>query len=400
MLGFDYRNIEFPEKVDCQKAKPFNLSYALVVAHIKGFQKPPETSIECVNFLGQEHFKLLEYFKLAPQTDEEAKRFFKKNKFSKLKRDKLMAWRQLKSDFFYPQELLDKLRHYQTFIIKDMDKEIVKSTQRRILNIIRPSTEDLIQNIAFLNVAMSTNNQTWALNSVDKIILSTPLAPLVGHLDIVGMEKKEKELWEKIIYRSVLGFKKFYGDDPHTSFLADYLLPYLPRNEEDKWRHEFGANWSLGEIRNLYKGWTNGIRIAPLWYRQLSTRTSAVEIQAFLNTAYQEKRRDEYTWRELWLFDAFTPDSILTKQKVGKKLAEMINSDRPLQVLTALHGLENPQMAKEMALWNDKLKAPKNDVLKDIFRGFLDKGQMVHFSLYNLILLGENDPELLWWLVL
>lgn len=288
--------------------------------------------------------------------------------------------REIVKDFIrYDQERIDNANS-NAFFIKN--QEMLRKS--------RDLHSTFIRDIIELSIASKIKNKGWVKRVASKIIKQGPREFIFRSQQYSYLDNKSMMEFQKIVYKLLDSVKPLVNTEMLHRILVNRINKVLKsRSSSD--------SWSLADIREIIKWNALGIKFFGFWFQEMLSRTSDMEatliLQRIVDRNYIQKMRPA----ELWVFIYYYPKEKALRKLIIEKIYKAYLLDDPYIKYLILKLLERETIKKELGKKEAFFKKALFQIKRNFYRKLLLKGQAVHFSLYNLMRLGDNNPKNLWW---
>lgn len=259
--------------------------------------------------------------------------------------------------------------------------------------------ENPIKHFIELAVALRTDNKQWVRKVSKKIINSSALQYAI-FFEPRNMKGKLYLQFIDGIFDTLNILKNDFKDPMLLKMLVTRTLFFIPTKHKKKFNDEFSGNWSLNELREIVSTRKYGQDAIGLWFNVLENRTTATEVNKFLDDTLRKSALKKLPREEFWILRYFYPGGE-RREVLEKRIALFVKDKRSIiDPLILNEILVKEPIQKKLEKIDSRYGRALFKVRREIYQEVLQSGYPSQFALYNLFLLGEKDPELFWWFVL
>jgi hypothetical protein len=249
-----------------------------------------------------------------------------------------------------------------------------------------------------LFLSMNSNNKTWVRKNLKELLGTGPYRSIFGQQ--FNVSEKLKNEWHEVFEKSVERMRELLGEELTPLIFVDRIAFWHQDKKSSEWVSQFGADWSLTELREILKNPRVGHEHIDYWYFKLVNRTSDFEVKSILAKVLSAELIGHFKDEQLWLFQHFFPRSDDLREIIIGRLVKMWNGGDVYQRFIVLQCMKNSVVRNELGKKSKELARAYFQVEREYYREVLNAGKIVDFSLYNLVRLGDREEKNLWWLVL
>lgn len=268
-------------------------------------------------------------------------------------------------DFLALQEFEISLKKLPAGLLKQFG-ELLLAKESKNSSALKRLMEEVIhweyRVIPFFGVDIPLGDETWS--SVDKLLVETV---------------------------------KSFDDQVMVRAFATRVFQLVSSSRLPQFSSSIDTEWSLNELRKLSTSPWYGIRYPAFWFSQLQGRVTQSELTALVDQLLTKLPAPKWNDYDLWVFSEWLPTNeayrgqivdAITKIKDRKEpyLQELIIRMAENSILRRI--LEKKEILNSKALF--KLK-------RDFYLDLLEKGVQVDYALYQLVDIGDEDKNYLWW---
>lgn len=290
------------------------------------------------------------------------------------------------------------LEYYKSVAKKDRPGEIYLSS-REMLSKSDGASSLLIRELIKLGVASVRGNVGWLRNIIVRIIKMLPNEIIFRAQSANFRDMNQvKDLSKSVIVLLEKMRGKLTGDA--YKILVHQLDSIIGSAESKKGVYSSGATWSLAQFRDKITSGRYEPEFIGFWIQELISRTAAREVRTLLKKVMTKKYIEAMPISNIWLLHYYYPLDGDLRNILSNKILKAYNSEDYYLQYLAISLLENGIIKKEMMAKDEEFKRALFQIKRDFYHRTLSSGIAIHFSLHNLMLLGDKDHRHLWWLVL
>lgn len=248
--------------------------------------------------------------------------------------------------------------------------------------------------------ALSVDNQAWAKRSFS-LILQRNLLQIAFHLDATFFESPE----ERKRYENNMRLAMRYTVERlHDQMLAKLAINYFAVFDQSDvtldMLKKLNSEWSLVEIREKATERINGKFFFIPWFYILQSRAQDQEIERFVRTHLNAKLVEQLGIDLLPIILKYLPLADDAEKQLVMLLKESFSHPSPFARYMIIQALKSPQLYKALSPLPQEYRGANFQLERREYRQLLEEKGIVHFSLFNLVRIGEIKRPLLWWLIL
>ena len=292
------------------------------------------------------------------------------------------------------------------------------------LNEVMVLIEDIKKSNSELRTYRLYNSLIQLSKSIDSYFLKT-LILAASYIEI-GNEGLYYKNFEKLIslneYLYVLDLKQSYvNEDNRKKYyeVLNYLFSIIQKHQTDenvlkifennyaylnigsekiKFKNE-SFEWSLNDMREMMKSYRYGMKFPAYWVYKLSGRTSFKEIEDFVKTIEDHNLLKFINPIDSWVFKDNFPVETDSRELIYKNILNKTSGNN-LMTFVSLTLMENLAVKKNISKKNKSYSRPIFSLKRKYFHDNLYDGRESSLLIYNLVRMGEEKDEFLWWLLL
>lgn len=265
---------------------------------------------------------------------------------------------------------------------------------------IRNNEDYFIGKLIVLFLALKNNNLSWARETISQIVHFNKPQIILNMQTFYFYTPEEYKNFIDNILRLLRVVREKLGNTCLVKLFIKHLARFLPAEIRNRVLDIHDLNWSLDEVKQVYKTCKQQKNNIDLWHGLFTDYIRSPQIFDYLNNYLNVDSLKEMTINSLWtISSSLSKNDAITKVFVSQVKEQMVWSrllDRYFLIIMA----KNNYLKKLLTPIYTDLVRPQFQLEREYFRELINKGEAIEFSLYHLIKLGELNQELLWWLVL
>ncbi len=279
----------------------------------------------------------------------------------------------------------------------DLEQTILIDQQ--LLQQLKLVENPVMREIVEIVLALKSGNIFWAQRVIEKILVSDYHQLIfMRKITVSNPEQRMKELKRNdgLMIKMFKLVEKYIEDKNLVRAFRLFFEYGMNSKELPRFFGYISQSDSLSSIRTLIKGrW--GKRFPGLWFKVLMGKNHPAEAQAFLRVALAFPAIKHLDQGEMWLLAYHIPPSDSARKELRYKL-EKLNKDNSAYAKYILLELmeQQPIIKKIMEEVDYEFRQPIYNLKRAFYRRLIQQRIASHFSLYQLIQLGDQDPWLLW----
>jgi hypothetical protein len=256
---------------------------------------------------------------------------------------------------------------------------------QKYLNELKEEDVLLVRHLFELSLSLNFKNASWSKQIITKLLKFNPYK-IIFDMQKEYFKNEQQEIdFYKAIQRIVSRVEKKIKDERLVKLFKSYLLVIDTEERLVDLRKNFDG-LSLLELRELGKTFLFAREHFGAIYLLSIKRFSNNEIQTLIKThidkLYIKKKFEDISW----IFVNTHTELQSTEVDVSYKS----NKDNIYDQYIKLR-------LNERADLKTKGNSPSSMDIRRFFKSSLLKGKSIRFSIYNLLLLGDEDPIYFWW---
>lgn len=252
------------------------------------------------------------------------------------------------------------------------------------------------RNLFSINLALAADNRPWLTKLLRSLGQVSPHLFEVYGLPFVKEERKMVrdyilELLEKLRDRKV--------DLERVKIVAKKMEQLGRTDEFEEIASELDADWSLSELRGLFRNPLWKDEYFDFWYSLILGRTTQAEIDSKLRSVLDQSLVEKAPFSQLWVFESYLPPDEDVRKILYSRLKERWRRGTLLDTYEVLEILKLPPVKNALAHDLKDFNRAGFQLSRDFFIRLLNSGQSSEFALYQLYSLGDKKSDHLWWLI-
>lgn len=189
------------------------------------------------------------------------------------------------------------------------------------------------------------------------------------------------------------------GDPILIRAFATRVFQFIEPTKLPQFNSKADTNWTLNELRKLAESPWYSIRYPAFIFNQLNGRVSQAEIASVVEALAKRLTPEKWNINDLWIFSDWLPNNDELRSKVVAAVKNISKKDELYLRELLIRLSENVVLRKELEK-NGVIESKALFKLKrDFYLRLLNDGAQVEYALYQLIAIGDEDRDYLWWLV-
>lgn len=252
--------------------------------------------------------------------------------------------------------------------------------------------DNLLTRLYGIVVYLNLKNHGRAEKYIIDLLKKSPLADIYRSTGNSFVD----QLFKGEIISLLLFIENNIQDKILFKMLISYVLDYLKFGNIEivkSIKDNFSSKWNLGELRNMMNSPTYGYNYPLFWYKQLTGVIHENELIIFLENSLDTDKlmRDFPEYAEM--FENYFPKSLKIREIIIKKTLELLNSKNRENQEIGLRVLNNQAIRDKVYESKGASFPPIFRLKRDFYKGNLEKGVAIEYSIYNLILLGDLNEK-------
>ncbi|MCO4792122.1 MAG: hypothetical protein KC493_00305 [Bacteriovoracaceae bacterium] len=400
--GFRLKATSSSAPESCNDLDKFGVKLHLIIQHQNLSKDWKNFKDKCSFRISGELGALIEYNDLKKK-NLEIKDYLKPYKIKKKKVNKIKRMEKLSSHEFSEKS-------FSGIFIKIMNEDFKLKAHERLdllnsyLEKVKKS-ENVYAVLTRLMIALEWGNISWAKREIKNLIHLDPIRYIysIQRIRVPKSAPEKSEEIQPLIDSLKKIVNKAYAEkllQKEVRIMVANFSLFIDGKEIRTLVDKTEANWSLLELRSLSVEGRRGREYFEFWYSALRGRTTSNEIRNYFKRSLNTNVIREMSDHALWVFSEYLPNDLEERKEIIKRAVELGNRSDPYENLTALRLITYEPLKKEIVKKVGWMKGARFNVKRKLFRKSLETGRAISFNIYNLLLLGDKDEELLWWLVL
>ncbi len=307
------------------------------------------------------------------------------------------------------QKKVDHLRLSQRMAYKELIKTSLKQGKKRSeyfffykkykMKFLK--SEHPISLLLDIYYMLGFKNQGGAYEKLTSLLR---MSPIEYSIYMGGMNKLkifDKDIMGKKITSFLKKITKSLKDKNHAKLLLLFFKmidPKMPGLEELINQNE--ANWSLIEMRKMARSFKYGPSFLSLWAQLIFQRSGEFEIEKLLSYWALQPELDIANPRSLWVFGSFKLENLKSMKRIGTKIRPMIDNPNEFWEYYLSTWLSH-------TVWRSQFKGLPKIYFRPLFFKkrkslirLLNENGASKFSIFQLMSMGDENPDYFWWYVL
>ena len=239
-----------------------------------------------------------------------------------------------------------------------------------------------LQKIIELHIALKINNIGWAKKIISQIIRIDPHELIFRIQPYAYKNKKQVEKMATVVRNLLVSTKPLLKNKLLYRLFESRIKSILDPSTK--------GSWSLADIREIVEGNTPQSLHFDVWIKELLLRTSKSEVARFLEKKLNKKYIRQMDASRIWVFNYYYPKDLTLRNFIIDKIYKTYQRQDSYLKYLVLKLLSNPVIKKAMAEKDPFFNKALFQIKRSVYRRFLSQGEAVHFSLYNLMQLGDK----------
>lgn len=298
-------------------------------------------------------------------------------------------------------ERLNKIETLRSIIEKILNFKTTKSAAQDALQLQRFSRnlsgfpEGMLKNFGLLLLSKESNNKASLKRLMEEVIhWEARVIPFYG-IDIPLSE----ETWSSVD-QLLIDATESINDRVLLRAFGSRVFQFVEPTKLPKFSEKIDTKWSLNELRVLAASAWYAPLFPAFWYSQLSGRVASSEMGALIDSLLTRLPANKWNDHDLWVFSEWLPAKDEYRKGIIKAIANISQTSNPYLKELLVRLSENAVLRREL----EKEKIISNKALfklkRDYYSSLLQRGAQVDYALYQLTMLGDEDPDYLWWYAL
>ena len=273
---------------------------------------------------------------------------------------------------------------------------------KEVLQIIETERKTFLSGILKIIIAMRSQNQAWAKKVIREFINMGP-AEMIFYHRLGGNQdfKKIKEDFIKFLDK----VQAFLKDTKWKNMFFNQLYILSSAGEKPFELEQWRANWSFQQIQNEFKSQNYGVPYLGFWYEMYNYNTFPAQVDRFMKEQLTGENIKNYGENFLWLFSYYFPEDEKAQEETLKIMGKLVKSKEMYHKYLIIRLLETLNEQKYFKVLNKikkrypKLSMPLFRQKRTFYKELLRKGEVLDFSVYQLLKLEDTNAEkdILWW---
>ncbi|RLA61911.1 MAG: hypothetical protein DRQ88_09930 [Epsilonproteobacteria bacterium] len=336
-------------------------------------------------------------FKTSNKLAGKIKKFLSREDLSKVKK------------IFKTREKIHKIKKWDNSFVAAMklgfdEKHKIKiyRQNKNILTAIENEGKSFLSGILKIIVAIRVDNQAWAKKIIREFINMGPAEMIFYHH--LG-ENHDARTLRQLFMQFLDKVNNFLSDVKWKKMFFNQLAILTNSAEMPLDLDQWDANWSFQEIKDQYKSQNYGIPYLGFWYEMYNYNTFPAQVDRFMKDELTGDNIKKWGRNYPWLFSYYFPENEKSQEEVLKIMDELVKSkimyDKylMLQLLGNLNESKNFKVLNKIKKRYPSLSRPLFQQKRRFYMDLLSKGEVVDFSIYQLLRLKDIvvEKDILWW---
>lgn len=284
--------------------------------------------------------------------------------------------------------IIEKILNFKPSDNKAKDALALQDFQINLLQL----PQGLLKKFGYLLLAKESNNFSQIKGLIEEVIHWEPrVLPFYG-IDI----PLSNETWSSVD-DLLVGIVKNLKDKILAKAFITRVSQFVDESKLPKLFDEMNTDWSLNDLRVIVKSPWYAPLFPAFWFSQLSGRVSTSEMTDINLKLIERKKITKWENHDLWMFSDWMPNDQALRLDIIESISRINNVDEDYMKELVVRLAENAITRKLL----DEKKIISTKVLfklkRDFYFKLLSAGKHVDYSLYHLIVLGDEDRNYLWW---
>ncbi|PIP90197.1 MAG: hypothetical protein COW01_12805 [Bdellovibrionales bacterium CG12_big_fil_rev_8_21_14_0_65_38_15] len=255
--------------------------------------------------------------------------------------------------------------------------------------------QGLLKKFGFLLLAKESSNFSQIKGLIEEVIHWEPrVLPFYG-IDIPLSD----DTWNSVD-DLLLGIVKNLKDKILAKAFITRVSQFIDESKLPKLFDEMNTDWSLNDLREIVKSPWYAPLFPAFWFSQLSGRVSTSEMTDINLKLIERKKITQWNDHDLWMFSDWMPNDETLRQDIINSIKRINDLEEDYMKELVVRLAENAIIRRHL----DEKKIIPTKVLfklkRDYYFRLLSAGKHVDYSLYHLLVLGDEDRNYLWWYAL
>ncbi len=287
--------------------------------------------------------------------------------------------------------IIEKILNFKPSDNKAKDALSLQDYQMNLVQL----PQGLLKNFGYLLLAKESNNFSQIKGLIEEVIHWEPrVLPFYG-IDIpLG-----SDTWNSVD-DLLVGIIKNLKDKILAKAFITRVSQFVDESKLPKLFDEINTEWSLNDLREYVKSPWYAPLFPSFWFSQLSGRVSTSEMTDINLKLIDRKNITKWENHDLWMFSDWMPNDEALRLDIIKSIERINTLDEEYMKELVIRLSENAIIRRHL----DEKKIIPTKVLfklkRDFYFKLLSAGKHIDYSLYHLLVLGDEDRNYLWWYAL
>lgn len=284
--------------------------------------------------------------------------------------------------------IIEKILNFKASDNKAKDALLLQEFQLNLKRL----PQGLLKKFGYLLLAKESENFSQIKGLVEDVIHWEPrVLPFYGINIPLG-----DETWSSVD-NLLVGIVKKLEDRILAKAFITRVTQFVETSKLPKLYDEMNLDWSLNDLREIVKSPWYAPLFPAFWFSQLSGRVSTSEMNDINLKLIERKKITNWDHHDLWMFSDWMPNEESLRLDIIKSIETIKRSDEEYMKELVVRLAENAIIRRLL----DERKIISTKVLfklkRDFYFKLLNGGKHIDYSLYHLIVLGDEDKNYLWW---
>ncbi len=183
---------------------------------------------------------------------------------------------------------------------------------------------------------------------------------------------------------------------------ATRVFQFISSDKLPVFYNSIDLEWTLTELRSYVNSPWYGPRYPGFWFSQMSGRVAQSELGAMATGLLEKIEAKDWELHNLWLFTEWFPAQLQAREAVMEAVTKLaVEKEKNLYLSELLIRLsENVVIRRELEKRQLITGKALFKMKRDHYLRVLESGNLTQYALYQLMAMGDEDRDYLWWLAL
>ncbi|MCK5883973.1 MAG: hypothetical protein KAG61_09805 [Bacteriovoracaceae bacterium] len=306
-----------------------------------------------------------------------------------------------KKKVVHEKKLINAFNHF----VESFDEKLSKGKRYRLRKSIemistRSSSNSILTDLLELLLALDMNNQAWAKHTLTRL-LKKDFSRIVFNInERYFTSKTELKRFENNIRRAIIHISDKLEHKMFSLLAINYFASFYQSDNMGRLLQNLGSKWSLSEVRKYADKKIYGQHFFIPWYYILKGKTIEQELESYVRKFLTPELIRKLGVDVIPIFLHHLPKGEEKRRALLDVIIRSYKLSDYYSRYVIIQALKSEVIRKKLTKIPPKYLGATFQLERQFFHDALDVGGLRNLSLFKLSGLGEENIELLWWLVL